>query len=122
MSRCASSSDFENSAGVARSRVTSAALRLPLLFPLGGPGDFSQYTGNLRQIPGPDGPRPSWDGGGPAGTALDDLLAVLTIAGYNTGENAVIRYGGIPPYEETQNYVVKVLEHYRQFRDAESMR
>ena len=40
----------------------------------------------------------------------------LTTAAYNAGEHAVVRYGGIPPYEETQNYVVKVLEQYEQYR------
>jgi soluble lytic murein transglycosylase-like protein len=40
----------------------------------------------------------------------------LTIAGYNAGENAVIRHGGIPPYAETQAYVTKVLAHYRHYR------
>lgn len=40
----------------------------------------------------------------------------LTVAGYNAGEGAVIRYGGIPPYEETQHYVVKVLENYERYR------
>lgn len=40
----------------------------------------------------------------------------LTIAAYNAGENAVMRHGGIPPYEETQGYVVKVLSYYRHFR------
>lgn len=42
----------------------------------------------------------------------------LTIAAYNAGENAVIRFGGIPPYEETQSYVVKVLGYYRHYRAA----
>jgi soluble lytic murein transglycosylase-like protein len=36
------------------------------------------------------------------------------IAGYNAGPNAVKKYGGIPPYSETQRYVVKVLRVYAQ--------
>ncbi len=40
----------------------------------------------------------------------------LTIAGYNAGEAAVVRYAGIPPYEETQGYVTQVLGYYRRYR------
>jgi hypothetical protein len=42
----------------------------------------------------------------------------LTVAGYNAGENAVMRYQGIPPYEETQGYVACVVGHYRTFKAA----
>lgn len=41
----------------------------------------------------------------------------LTVAAYNAGEGAVARYGGIPPYAETQHYVVKVLEYYQVYRE-----
>ena len=34
---------------------------------------------------------------------------VHVLAGYNAGENAVKRYGGVPPYRETKNYVRRVL-------------
>lgn len=36
----------------------------------------------------------------------------MAIAGYNAGEGAVARYGTIPPYNETQDYVRKVLTAY----------
>jgi soluble lytic murein transglycosylase-like protein len=54
---------------------------------------------------------------------LKDLLAMfngnmeLAVAGYNAGENAVIRAGHkVPPYAETIDYVPKVIDYYRKFR------
>jgi soluble lytic murein transglycosylase-like protein len=36
------------------------------------------------------------------------------LAAYNAGPGTVNKYGGVPPYQETQNYVNRVLGHYNQ--------
>jgi hypothetical protein len=38
----------------------------------------------------------------------------LALAAYNAGPEAVAKYRGVPPYNETQNYVRKVLAAFRQ--------
>ncbi len=40
---------------------------------------------------------------------LDRFAPSLALAAYNAGEAAVERFGGVPPYPETQNYVRQVL-------------
>ncbi len=51
-------------------------------------------------------------------TYLRDLLiryhanSALALAAYNAGPGAVAKFGGVPPYPETQRYVLLVLREY----------
>lgn len=42
----------------------------------------------------------------------------LAVAAYNAGENAVLKYGTIPPYSETQTYVKRVMRYYNAYSTA----
>lgn len=53
---------------------------------------------------------------------LSDLLDLfkgdlkLALAGYNAGENAVLKRGGVPPYTETRRYISRVMRLYRAYQ------
>jgi hypothetical protein len=47
---------------------------------------------------------------------------VLTLAAYNAGPAAVQKYGGVPPYQETQEYVQRVLYYSGQDPDKPARR
>jgi len=56
---------------------------------------------------------------------IKELLATFegnltnTIAAYNAGPAAVKKYGGVPPYQETRQYVRRVLDLYQQYTALE---
>jgi soluble lytic murein transglycosylase-like protein len=43
-----------------------------------------------------------------------DML--LTLAAYNAGPDAVRKYGGVPPFDETRQYVKRVVTYYQQLK------
>lgn len=69
----------------------------------------------------PFAPEQSIDGGA---RYLRDLLRryggdrLLALAAYNAGIGTVARYGGVPPYQETQAYVAKVGALHRRYQEA----
>jgi soluble lytic murein transglycosylase-like protein len=76
-------------------------------------------TAFLMQVRDIDDPRDNIYGG----TRLLRVLAnefngdlELTIAAYNAGDGAVIRFGGIPPFAQTRDSVVSVTRFYRRYR------
>lgn len=48
-----------------------------------------------------------------------DMQIPLAVAAYNAGENAVIKYGRVPPYAETQTYVKRVMRYYDAYKGSE---
>jgi soluble lytic murein transglycosylase-like protein len=67
----------------------------------------AQYLG----VTNPFNPEENIDGGT---KLLSQLLnkynnTALALAAYNAGEESVNKYNGIPPYEETVNYISKIL-------------
>jgi soluble lytic murein transglycosylase-like protein len=43
-----------------------------------------------------------------------DML--LTVAAYNAGPDAVKKFGGVPPYDETRTYCRRVMQYYQQLK------
>lgn len=76
-------------------------------------------TQKLLQVKNPFDPRENIDGGT---RLLKQLMKKYgnnithAAAAYNAGEGAVTKYRGVPPYEETQNYVKRVAQLYSRYR------
>jgi len=81
-------------------------------------------TASSLGVTDPYDPKQSIDGGARVlRSALDEFggNTQLALAAYNAGPGAVTRYGGIPPYPETQHYVSQIMAHYQQLTNERTM-
>ena len=46
-----------------------------------------------------------------------DGSVALALAAYHAGASKVDKYGGIPPYPDTQKYVAEVIRLYRRYKE-----
>lgn len=84
-----------------RARSRKGAMGLMQLMPT---------TARQYDVDNPYDPRANIDAGARhLRMLLDRFDLSLALAAYNAGEAAVRRYGGIPPYQETRDYVRRVL-------------
>ena len=80
------------------------------------PGTASEYNLNQDQF----NPHKNVDAGV---QHLKDLMdrynkdKTLSLAAYNAGQGAVSKYGGVPPYEETEFYIKKVMQLYKLYKN-----
>ncbi|CAN5308590.1 lytic transglycosylase domain-containing protein [soil metagenome] len=89
-------------------------LRPRVVSPAGAIGEMQLMPGTARQLGvDPYDTRENFRGGA---TYLRQMLVrydgdiIRALAAYNAGPGAVDRYGGVPPYRETREYIADILE------------
>lgn len=99
---------------------TESAYQVKAISPKGAIGVMQLMPGTAKDLGvDPNDVRQNIEGGT---KLLRDLLVQYqndpdqvrkALAAYNAGPGAVAKYGGVPPYRETQQYVEKVLKNYQ---------
>jgi len=95
-----------------------SALKTNAVSPKGAIGVMQLMPGTAKALAAdPNDPEQNID----AGTRLLRQLLIKyngdvakALAAYNAGSGAVDKYDGVPPYQETQDYVGKVIQNYKQ--------
>lgn len=110
---------------VASVAEAESAFQPDAISPKGARGVMQLMPGTAMALGvNPDEPAENIDGGA---KLLRDLLlryqnhpdqVRMALAAYNAGAGAVQKYGGVPPYRETTNYVERVLRRYREKQSA----
>lgn len=75
-------------------------------------------TANRLGVSDPFDPRENIEGGIRYFKTLLDTFendTRLALAAYHAGENNVLRYGGLPPIPQTQEYVDRVIRYYKRY-------
>ncbi len=99
---------------------TESSYQIKAISPKGAIGVMQLMPGTAKDLGvDPNDVRQNIEGGT---KLLRDLLVQYqndpdqvrkALAAYNAGPGAVAKYGGVPPYRETQQYVEKVLKNYQ---------
>jgi soluble lytic murein transglycosylase-like protein len=93
---------------------TESGFRNDAVSRVGAQGLMQLMPGTARALGvDPTDPEQNIDGGTKYLKRLIDKFGSLepALAAYNAGPGAVVRYGGVPPYRETQRYVHEVMGH-----------